>query len=109
MPVPSLFFIGDNGKPLEVIAGTVTASSLQEKIDSILAKLGQTGNASSSDLIRAEQSAVSAQSSASSSNIVSPPENQSSSVNSEPAATASAAESNANVNVPFLSIEVCIQ
>lgn len=54
VPVPSLFFIGDNGKPLEIVAGSVTSSSLKEKIDSVLVKAGKKD--SSNNFIKTEQS-----------------------------------------------------
>lgn len=38
VPVPSLFFIGDNGVPLEVIAGDVNEAELVRRIDSVLEK-----------------------------------------------------------------------
>ncbi|XP_057328943.1 UBX domain-containing protein 4 isoform X2 [Microplitis mediator] len=54
VPVPSLFFIGNNGKPLEIVAGSVTSSSLKEKIDSVLVKAGKKD--SSNNFIKTEQS-----------------------------------------------------
>ncbi|KAJ9592417.1 hypothetical protein L9F63_015937 [Diploptera punctata] len=38
VPVPSLFFIGGNGAPLEIIAGHVEETELVQKIDSVLQK-----------------------------------------------------------------------
>lgn len=57
MPVPSLFFIGENGTPLEIIAGSTTASDLATKIDLVLTKVGKNKNASI-NLIDAEQKAA---------------------------------------------------
>lgn len=55
MPVPSLFFIGENGTPLEIIAGSTTASDLATKIDLVLTKVGKNA---SINLIDAEQKAA---------------------------------------------------
>ncbi|XP_012276118.1 UBX domain-containing protein 4 [Orussus abietinus] len=55
VPVPSIFFIGENGTPLEIVAGSVTASELASKIDSILSKSGRIAKDSSVNLIKAEQ------------------------------------------------------
>ncbi|XP_017888566.1 UBX domain-containing protein 4 [Ceratina calcarata] len=52
--VPSLFLIGENGAPLEIIAGNTTAADLASKIDLVLAKVGKNKNAST-NLIDAEQ------------------------------------------------------
>jgi hypothetical protein len=41
VPVPSLFFIGGNGVPLEVVAGEVTVNELLQKITSVLEKSGR--------------------------------------------------------------------
>ncbi|XP_071557698.1 UBX domain-containing protein 4 isoform X3 [Temnothorax nylanderi] len=41
VPVPSLFFIGENGTPLEIVAGSATAAELESKIDDVLAKAGK--------------------------------------------------------------------
>ncbi|XP_011872111.1 PREDICTED: UBX domain-containing protein 4 isoform X3 [Vollenhovia emeryi] len=41
VPVPSLFFIGENGTPLEIIAGSTTAAELLSKIDNVLTKAGK--------------------------------------------------------------------
>lgn len=57
VPVPSLFFIGENGTPLEIIAGSTTASDLATKIDLVLTKVGKNKNASI-NLIDAEQKAA---------------------------------------------------
>lgn len=57
VPVPSLFFIGENGAPLEIIAGTTTAADLATKIDLVLTKVGKNKNASV-NLIDAEQKAT---------------------------------------------------
>lgn len=57
VPVPSLFFIGENGTPLEIIAGSTTANDLATKIDLVLTKVGKNKNASI-NLIDAEQKAA---------------------------------------------------
>lgn len=54
IPVPSLFFIGENGIPLEIIAGRTTAADLLTKIDLVLTKAGKNKN-SSTNLIDAEK------------------------------------------------------
>ncbi|XP_017766609.1 PREDICTED: UBX domain-containing protein 4 isoform X2 [Eufriesea mexicana] len=59
VPVPSLFFIGENGTPLEIIAGYTSATDLVTKIDLVLSKVGKNKNASV-NLINAEQKATSA-------------------------------------------------
>lgn len=41
VPVPSLFFIGGNGVPLEVVAGEITVSELLQRITSVLQKSGK--------------------------------------------------------------------
>jgi len=41
VPVPSMFFIGGNGVPLEVVAGEVTVPELLQKITSVLEKSGK--------------------------------------------------------------------
>jgi hypothetical protein len=41
VPVPSLFFIGRNGVPLEIVAGEVTVPELLQKISSVLGKSGK--------------------------------------------------------------------
>ncbi|CAD1479009.1 unnamed protein product, partial [Heterotrigona itama] len=61
VPVPSLFFIGDNGTPLEIIAGSTTAADLATKIDLVLTKAKKNKNASL-DMIDAEQKATAANS-----------------------------------------------
>ncbi|KAK9301422.1 hypothetical protein QLX08_006243 [Tetragonisca angustula] len=61
VPVPSLFFIGDNGTPLEIIAGSTTAADLATKIDLVLTKAGKNKN-TSLDMIDAEQKATAASS-----------------------------------------------
>ncbi|KAK0083349.1 hypothetical protein PV326_006757 [Microctonus aethiopoides] len=75
VPVPSLFFIGLNGQPLEVVAGSVTVLNLKGKIDAVLTKVGKGKSNSSTSFINAEQSAASfsnvPQSSASSNDVVS--------------------------------------
>ncbi|CAK9812800.1 UBX domain-containing protein 4 [Anthophora plagiata] len=62
VPVPSIFFIGENGTPLEIIADSTTAADLASKIDVVLSKAGKNKNASM-DLINAEQIAANASSS----------------------------------------------
>ncbi|XP_020280469.1 UBX domain-containing protein 4 isoform X2 [Pseudomyrmex gracilis] len=69
VPVPSLFFIGENGTPLEIIAGNTTAVELASKIDNVLTKAGKNSKQSSVNLIDAEQKATAAASS-SNNNIV---------------------------------------
>lgn len=41
VPVPSLFFIGGNGVPLEVVAGEVNVPELLHRITSVLEKSGK--------------------------------------------------------------------
>jgi len=41
VPVPSMFFIGGNGVPLEVVAGEVTVPGLLQKITSVLEQSGK--------------------------------------------------------------------
>lgn len=55
VPVPSLFFIGVNGIPLEIIVGNTTATELTSKIESVLIKSGKKSPNSSSDLIESEK------------------------------------------------------
>lgn len=62
VPLPSLFFIGKSGTPIEVVTGaTTTVEELDSKIKSILEKSGVSSGASSS-LISSEQSAASSSS-----------------------------------------------
>lgn len=63
VPVPSLFFIGENGTPLEIVAGNATAAELVSKIDNVLTKAGKSNKQSSLNLIDAEQKAAVASSS----------------------------------------------
>lgn len=63
VPVPSLFFIGENGTPLEIVAGNATAAELASKIDNVLTKAGKSNKQSSLNLIDAEQKAAAASSS----------------------------------------------
>lgn len=70
MPVPSLFFIGENGTPLEIVAGSTTATELAAKIDNVLLKAGKTNKEFSLNLIDAEQKAAAAASSSSNDNSV---------------------------------------
>ncbi|XP_014480252.1 PREDICTED: UBX domain-containing protein 4 [Dinoponera quadriceps] len=58
VPVPSLFFIGENGTPLEIIAGAVTADDLVLKINNVLTQAGKSNKNASSSLIDAEQKAA---------------------------------------------------
>lgn len=39
MPVPSLFFIGENGVPLEIVAGDKVVENVSKKIDSAISKI----------------------------------------------------------------------
>ncbi|XP_003704260.1 UBX domain-containing protein 4 [Megachile rotundata] len=57
VPVPSLFFIGENGMPLEIVAGNTTSADLLAKIDLVLSKAGKNKN-TSTNLINAEQKAA---------------------------------------------------
>lgn len=61
--MPSLFFIGENGTPLEIVAGNATAAELVSKIDNVLTKAGKSNKQSSLNLIDAEQRAAVASSS----------------------------------------------
>ncbi|XP_011630738.1 UBX domain-containing protein 4 isoform X2 [Pogonomyrmex barbatus] len=63
VPVPSLFFIGENGTPLEIIAGSATSAELASKIDNVLIKAGKSNKQSSLNLIDAEQKATTSSSS----------------------------------------------
>lgn len=50
MPLPSLFFIGKSGAPLEIITGiTKTVDELQAKIDGVLQMAGLKSTSSSSN------------------------------------------------------------
>ncbi|XP_015177059.1 PREDICTED: UBX domain-containing protein 4 isoform X2 [Polistes dominula] len=55
VPVPSLFFIGVNGIPLEIVVGSTTTTELISKIESVLIKSGKNCSNSSSDLIESEK------------------------------------------------------
>ncbi|XP_054007262.1 UBX domain-containing protein 4 [Hylaeus anthracinus] len=68
VPVPSLFFIGENGTPLEIIAGTAVVADLLTKIDLVLTKAGKDKNSSNS-LIDAEKKAAVDSSASNNSNI----------------------------------------
>jgi len=59
VPVPSLFFIGENGIPLEIVGGNKNAIELASKIDDVLTKAGKNSKQSSLNLIDAEQKAAS--------------------------------------------------
>lgn len=63
VPVPSLFFIGENGTPLEIIAGSVATDDLVSKINNVLTQAGKSNKSSSLNLIDAEQKAAAASSS----------------------------------------------
>ncbi|KAH0954503.1 hypothetical protein HN011_012157 [Eciton burchellii] len=63
VPVPSLFFIGENGTPLEIVAGSTTATELASKIDNVLLKAGKTNKEFSSNLIDEEKKAAATSSS----------------------------------------------
>ncbi|EFN79394.1 UBX domain-containing protein 4 [Harpegnathos saltator] len=63
VPVPSLFFIGENGTPLEIIAGTITPDDLVSKINNVLIQAGKKNKNFSLSLIDAEQKAAIASSS----------------------------------------------
>ncbi|XP_012527167.1 UBX domain-containing protein 4 [Monomorium pharaonis] len=69
VPVPSLFFIGENGTPLEIVAGSSTAADLASKIDNVVTKAGKSNKQSSLNLIDAEQK-VAATSSSSNNNAI---------------------------------------
>lgn len=62
VPVPSLFFIGENGTPLEIVAGNVTAVELASKIDSVLTKARKDSKQSSLNFIDGEQRSTAASS-----------------------------------------------
>lgn len=55
VPVPSLFFIGENGIPLEIVVGNVNSTELTTKIESVLTKAGKGAKNSSLSLIESEQ------------------------------------------------------
>ncbi|XP_014212775.1 UBX domain-containing protein 4 [Copidosoma floridanum] len=61
VPVPSIFFIGDNGTPLEIIGNSLPPVDLKTKIDSILAKANPNSSNTSTNLIEAEQKAHSSE------------------------------------------------
>lgn len=90
VPVPSLFFIGENGTPLEIVAGTITAIELVSKIDSVLTKAGKSSKQSSLNLIDAEQKAT-AISSSSNNNVT------------ENATTSNINDNNSNPNIDVAS------
>lgn len=58
VPVPSLFFIGENGTPLEIVGDNKSAIELASKIDDVLTRAGKTNKQSSLNLIDAEQKAA---------------------------------------------------
>ncbi|KAL0103314.1 hypothetical protein PUN28_017533 [Cardiocondyla obscurior] len=90
VPVPSLFFIGGNGIPLEIVAGSTTAAELGSIIDNVLTKAGKSNKQSSLNLIDAEQKAAVASSSSSNNNTV---ETTTSNIN----------DSNSNLNADLTS------
>nr|XP_046479752.1 UBX domain-containing protein 4 [Neodiprion pinetum] len=55
VPIPSMFFIGQNGTPIEIIAGETSVADLTSKIDTILKKADPTSKDSSTSFIQAEQ------------------------------------------------------
>lgn len=55
VPVPSIFFIGESGAPLEIVGNKLSASDLASKIDSIVLKVNPSVNNPSASLISAEQ------------------------------------------------------
>lgn len=57
VPIPSIFFIGQNGTPIEVVAGETSAVDLASKIDTILKKADPTSKDSSTSFIQTEQKA----------------------------------------------------
>ncbi|NP_998206.1 UBX domain-containing protein 4 [Danio rerio] len=57
--VPSSFFIGENGIPLEVIAGSVTEDELKRRISRVIQMQGQQTDAAEMHTQTAEQPAVS--------------------------------------------------
>ena len=60
VPVPSLFFIGENGVPLEIVAGSTTAADLLNKLDLVLTKARTNKTSSSTNLIDAEKKDIAA-------------------------------------------------
>lgn len=55
VPIPSLFFIGENGIPLKIVTANESLSDLAEKIDVVLEKAGKSSKNASQNLISAEQ------------------------------------------------------
>lgn len=74
VPVPSLFFIGTNGAPMEIVADDMTVSNLQSKIDSVLNRVEKTKN-TSNDFIKAEQDSTVGNIPGPSTAVVSTPQN----------------------------------
>ncbi|EZA52333.1 hypothetical protein DMN91_006700 [Ooceraea biroi] len=68
VPVPSLFFIGENGTPLEIVAGNTTATELVSKINNVLLKAGKTNKNFLSILVDEEERMREASTSSSSNN-----------------------------------------
>lgn len=60
IPVPSLIFIGQNGKPLEMVGGVISISVIKTAIDGALIKSGKKVPNLSSAFINAEQNDASA-------------------------------------------------
>lgn len=58
VPVPSVFFIGETGVPLEIVAGNFSIPELSSKIDDILVKSGKNASGSSASFIQSEQRAT---------------------------------------------------
>ncbi|XP_058794186.1 UBX domain-containing protein 4-like [Phymastichus coffea] len=56
VPVPSIFFIGENGAPLEIIGNKLSSNDLASKIDSIVLKAKPQTIDPSASLINSEQS-----------------------------------------------------
>ena len=56
--MPSVFFIGETGVPLEIVAGNVTVPELALKIDAVLGKSGKSPSGSSINFIQSEQKAA---------------------------------------------------
>jgi hypothetical protein len=57
VPVPSIFFIGENGRPLEIVVKISSPSDLVSKIDSILEKIKLQVKHSAADVVNAEKKA----------------------------------------------------
>lgn len=55
VPIPSLFFIGQSGAPLEVIAGSTNVADLTAKIETVLERVEPTSKDSSTSFIQSEK------------------------------------------------------